>query len=176
MEIRHLSPDDLELIGDIDRSEQIDVGYTVENGELVSREVNWAVPNWSRRGPGDQTVRRHIDTWRPVLDRGGVLVGAFDGGVLAGLAVVEPEFEPPMAWLAFLHVGRPHRRRGAATALWAEAERIAGAAGANSIYVSATCSESAVGFYLSRHCVLASTPDPELFAAEPEDIHLIRPL
>lgn len=72
-----------------------------------------------------------------------------------GLAVVEPEFEPEMAWFAFMQVGRSHRRHGAATALWAETERVATASGSTSIYVSAMPSESAVGFYLSRGCVLA---------------------
>jgi hypothetical protein len=63
-----------------------------------------------------------------------------------------------------------------ATALWAEVERIAVASRAHTIYVSATPSESAVGFYLSMGCVLASTPHPELHAQEPEDIPLVRSL
>jgi hypothetical protein len=176
MEIRYLSADDLNLIGDIDRSEEIDVVYAVEDGELVSSAGNWVVPDWSKNGTGEHSVQQKIDACSPVLERGGVLLGAFEGDALAGLAVVEPEFEPGMAWLAFMHVGRSHRRRGAATALWAETARIAAAADANSIYVSATPSGSAVGFYLSKGCVLAPTPHPELHAEEPEDIHLIRSL
>jgi GNAT superfamily N-acetyltransferase len=176
MEIRRLPPESLRLISDIDRSEEVRVGYTVEDGALISHRVHWLVPNWSPSGLDEHSVQHQIETWRPVLGRGGMLLGAFDGETLAGLAIIEPVFEPGTAWLAFMHVGRPHRRRGAATALWTEAERIAAAAGANTIYVSATPSESAVGFYLSKGCVLASTPHPELHAREPEDIHLTRSL
>ncbi len=176
MEIRRLRPEDLKLIGDIDRSEDIGIGYSVENGELISVSVNWAVPRWSPSGSGEHSVQHQIDTWSPVLERGGVLLGAFDGAVLAGLAIVETEFEPGMTWLAFMHVGRSHRRRGVATALWTEAERIAAASDADTIYVSATRSESAVGFYLSRGCALAATPHPNLYAQEPDDIHLTRSL
>ena len=53
---------------------------------------------------------------------------------------------------------------------------IAVANGAESIYVSATPTESAVGFYLRQGCRLAHPVHPDLFAAEPEDIHLVRSL
>ena len=42
--------------------------------------------------------------------------------------------------------------------------------------MSATPTGSAVGFYLSRGCVLADPPHPQLFAEEPEDIHFVLPL
>ena len=103
------------------------------------------------------------------------LVASF-GRPVAGLAVVHPTFEPPLAWLALLHVSRPHRRTGAGTALWAEAARLAGEAGATSLYVSATSTGSAVGFYLAQGCRLADPVHPELFALEPVDVHLVRRL
>jgi hypothetical protein len=53
---------------------------------------------------------------------------------------------------------------------------IALADGAASIYVSATPTASAVGFYLRQGCRLAHPVHPDLFAAEPEDIHLVRSL
>lgn len=42
--------------------------------------------------------------------------------------------------------------------------------------VSATPSGSAVGFYTSRGCRVVDAPHPELFAKEPEDIHLTCPV
>jgi hypothetical protein len=44
------------------------------------------------------------------------------------------------------------------------------------MYVSAVPSGSAVGFYLSRGCELAEEPHRDLFAHEPEDIHLVCPI
>jgi predicted N-acetyltransferase YhbS len=104
--------------------------------------------------------------------RGGVLLGAFDAERTVGLAIVHPSFERLLAWLAFLHVSRSYRRKGAAQALWDAAVDISTAGGAESIYVSATPTESAVGFYLRQGCRLAQPVHPDLFAAEPDDIHL----
>ena len=84
--------------------------------------------------------------------------------------------EPGLAWLATLHVSRAHRRRGVASALWGAGVALAHEAGAGSLYVSATLTGSAVGFYLGRGCRLADPVHPELFAHEPEDIHLVCPL
>ena len=74
---------------------------------------------------------------------------------------------------ALLHVSRSYRRRGAATALWRAAADIAREAGATSMYVSATETGSAVGFYLRQGCRLADPVHPVLFEHEPEDIHLV---
>ncbi len=54
-----------------------------------------------------------------------------------------------------------------------EACDIARQAGSSQMYISSTPSASAVGFYLSQGCRLAEEVDPELYALEPEDIHLI---
>jgi len=48
--------------------------------------------------------------------------------------------------------------------------------GARQMYVSATPSENTIHFYQRRGCLLAALPDPELFALEPEDIHLVCPV
>lgn len=174
MEIRSLGTDDLAAaIGAVDRSEEVSIGYSVVDGALVARPVDWVVPPWSPTGAGEHSVGGHVEGLRPVLARGGVLLGAGHGGVLCGVAVVEPSFEPGLAWLAFLHVSRTHRRRGAGTALWDGAVRRAREAGAREVYVSATPTGSAVGFYLSRGCRLAAVPHRRLFAEEPEDVHLI---
>lgn len=108
------------------------------------------------------------------IDAGVVEQGAFDDDdELGGIAIVDPGFEPDLAWFAFLHVSRPRRRRGAASALWAESASIARDAGASAMYVSATPTGSAVGFYLRQGCRLADPVHPVLFADEPEDIHLV---
>jgi hypothetical protein len=41
------------------------------------------------------------------------------------------------------------------------------------MYISSIPSSSAVGFYLAQGCKLAEEVDAELYALEPEDIHLI---
>jgi hypothetical protein len=48
--------------------------------------------------------------------------------------------------------------------------------GADELYVSATESESAVGFYLSQGFRTTDIPNPQMFELEPKDIHMVRPL
>lgn len=175
-EIRLLDLGDIDLIGEIDRSEYMDIEYSMAGGRLVSRPVEFDIPTWHLQGTGDFSVAGVIEEWRPVVAAGAVLMGAFERDELLGLVIVERSLEPGLAWLAFLHVSRQHRRRGVATALWSAAEAVAAEADAESMYVSAAPSGSAVGFYLSRGCRLADPPHPELLAKEPEDIHLVCPI
>jgi len=176
IEIREFGADGIELIRQIDRSEHIDMQYSVRDGRLRSERVEFEVPQWDSEGHGDHSAERRITEFGPVVESGATLLGAFVDDVFAGIAIVDPLFEERTAWFAFLHVSRAYRRRGVASALWAAGARIAAAADATSIYVSATPSGSAVGFYTSRGCRLAATPHPALFAKEPEDIHLICPI
>ena len=173
IEVRTLGPGDVALVGEIDRSEHVELQYAVVDGRLTEQPPKMVdVPAWLKEGTGEHTVAAHIEFCASVLDEGGVLLGAFAGGEVLGLAIVNPSFEPPRAWLAFLHVSRPHRRKGAAQALWNAAAELARDEGATSIYVSATPTGSAVGFYLRQGCELADPVHPELFAHEPEDVHL----
>ncbi len=173
---RHLAPTDLYLIGEIDRSEHVSVEYVVVGERLTTNRIDWDIPTFDPTGTGEHSVHEQIEHWKPVIERGAALIGAFEGDQFRGLAIVDASFEPGLGWLAFLHVSRPFRRRGVATALWNEATRFAADAGADSMYVSAIRSGSAVGFYLSHGCTLTQTPHPILFKEEPEDIHLICPV
>ncbi len=176
IEIRELEADGIELIRQIDRSEQIDTLYTVKHGRLHRESVEIDVPPWDPEGHGEHSSTRRIAEFRPVVESGATLLGAFIDDQLAGIAIVDPTFEGETAWFAFLHVSGAYRRRGVATALWATGEKVAANADATSMYVSVTPSGSAVGFYTSRGCRLADPPHPALFAKEPEDIHLICPV
>lgn len=174
MEVRALGIEDLGILAGIDRSEHIDVQYSVEDGQLVERPVAMAnVPPWDPVGEGPDSVAAKVAFCRQCMEDGAELFAAYEGNELLGVAVVDGRLEPELAWLAFLHVSRPHRRRGVASALWDTALDIAKKAGARSMYVSATPTGSAVGFYLAHGCELADPVHPRLYAEEPEDIHLI---
>src|SRR3954452_21360470 len=178
MNVRRLEPSDVVLFASIDRSEHVEVQYRIEDGRLVEAPVVIAdIPTWDPADSGEHSVASHIAFCASVVADGAALLGAFDDdGELMGLATVHPTFEPGLAWLATLHVSRAHRRRGAASALWAAGGASARQAGARSLYVSATPTGSAVGFYLGRGCRLANPVHPQLFAEEPDDIHLVCPV
>jgi ribosomal protein S18 acetylase RimI-like enzyme len=172
--VRRLEPSDVVLVASIDRSEHVEVQYRIEDSRLVEAPVVMAdIPAWDPDGSGEHSVARHIAFCASVLADGATLLGAYDGDELMGLATVHPRFEPGLAWLATLHVSRAHRRRGAASALWEAGVALSLAVDARSLYVSATPTGSAVGFYLAHGCQLADPVHPKLFALEPEDIHLV---
>jgi GNAT superfamily N-acetyltransferase len=174
--LRRMPISELPRIREIDRSEHVTREYSIREGSLELRDADIRVPNWSPTGAGDHSVEANVRAWRPILERGGTLVGAFDADALAGFAIYRPRLSEDTANLAVLHVSRSHRRKGVASRLVEEVERLARADGARRLYVSATPSGSAVGFYQSRGFAPTDPPNPELFALEPEDIHMIKGL
>ncbi|MGH1491346.1 MAG: hypothetical protein ACRBK7_18430 [Acidimicrobiales bacterium] len=46
IDVRFLTPGDIGLRREIDRSEQLEVEYTVESGRLVSSKTDMYVPPW----------------------------------------------------------------------------------------------------------------------------------
>ena len=176
MKVIRLAPGDLQRVVEIDRSETVDHVFEVSGGELRSRAVERDVPSWHREGSGKHTVESVLGEWQPVVDAGAVLLGVEGQSALAGMAIVVPGWEPARSWLAFLYVTRAARRTGVAAVLWDECERLAVEAGAAELCVSSAPAGPAVRFYLSRGCILAPDPHPELVAKEPDDIQLVKRL
>ena len=173
IDLRVMAASEIERIGEVDRSEHVTREYVHRDGRLVGRAVDVRIPRWSAEGEGDTSVPGNVAIWRPFLDEGGRLIGAFDGGALVGFAIHRAEIAPGTANLAALYVSRPHRGLGIGARLAAEVIRLAREGGARRLYVSATPSQPTVDFYRSHGFVLAPEPDPVLFAREPLDIHLV---
>jgi len=171
-EVLHLPSGDLRRIGEVDRSERVTVQYVVQAGALEQRPVSWDVPAWPEDGADDFSVRGLVEKWGPILSGGGTLLGAVTGSSLIGFAIHRPDLSPGVSEIVALYVDQRARRGGVAGALLDEVERLARLAGARSLYVSATPSGSAVGFYLRKGFVLACPPNAKLAALEPEDIQM----
>lgn len=172
--IKQLPNEDISRAREIDRSERITTGYVFRNNVLETQIVDWDVPRWSDDPSSGFSAQSRIEGWGAVLDRGGILLGALDGDKLAGFAVLLPELSHGMAQLAALFVDRTYRRSGIASRLVAEVEKRAREAGAHKLYVSAIPSGSAVGFYLKWGFKPTHDVNEELFALEPDDIHMIK--
>jgi ribosomal protein S18 acetylase RimI-like enzyme len=171
--IRHMEASELDRIGEIDRSEHVTQEYSYQRGFLEPRTVEVVVPTWSRSGDHEHSVQGRVNAWQPILDQGGTLVGAFDAEIIAGFAIYQPHLVPGMANLSVLYVSRNYRRKGIASILAGEVARLARADGARRLYVSATPSGAAVGFYRSHGFEPTDEPNEALFALEPDDIHMI---
>lgn len=169
-EIRLLERRELDLLWSIDRAELIEHVYRHEEGELVRKAKHYDVKGWPPGEP-EHTMPRLVDCF----EHGGTFYGAFDGDALVGAAVLERRFigrARDQLQLVFLHVSRRSRSRGLGRRLFDRAAARARELGARRLYVSASPSENTIRFYLRRGCRVIDEVDPELFALEPEDIHL----
>jgi len=170
MNISILKRDEIPLIWQIDRREIVKNIYFLQNGKLVLKPDYFDMQGWP---PGE------AELYTPLLfdcyDRGGMFWGAFENDRLVGTAILETKFigsHSDTLQLKFLHVSREYRKHGLGTALFKMAVEKAKARRAKKLYVSATPSENTINYYSRLGCVLAEEIDPELFALEPEDIHL----
>ncbi len=171
MHLRPMALEELARVREIDVSESGSTVYTLVDGQLALTEETW------QRSPRSASQwQPYIEEWEALLQGPGVAIGAFAEGRLVGIAVLRYRLTEGMAQLAALFVDRAHRRQGIATTLTDEAIRRARGEGAKDLYVSATPSESAVGFYTRQGFTPAQTVDPQLYEREPEDIHLVRSL
>lgn len=171
---RQLGRDEIARIWEIDRREVIENIYYLEHGELVLKPEHYDVQGWP---PGDREL------YTPLLldcfDRGGWFHGLFAGERLVAAACLDSKLIGPrrdLLQLKELHVSREYRGRGLGRQLFQLASAEARRRGAKRLYISATPSEHTIHFYLQLGCRPIAQPDPELFALEPEDIHLECPL
>ena len=167
---RFLRRDEIPLIWQIDRREIVKNIYYLDNGKLVLKPSYFDIQGWP---PGE------AEHYTPILldcyDCGGIFWGAFEKDMLFGVAILESRFigsQQDTLQLKFLHVSRDYRKQGLGTQLFHLAVEKAKVLGAKKLYISATPSENTIDYYLRLGCVLAKEVDPELFALEPEDIHL----
>jgi predicted N-acetyltransferase YhbS len=167
---RELTRSEVPRYWDIDRREVIDNIYYLIDGKLVLKPEHYDVRGWP---PGE------AELYAPLLldcfDRGGWLYGVFDGDQLIAAVVLESKFigtHHDLLQLKALHVSSRYRDQGLGRHLFELAREKARSRGAKGLYISATPSEHTINFYLRLGCIVTSTPDPDLFALEPEDIHL----
>ena len=170
MIIRFLQRNEVPLVWQIDRSETIHNIYHLRDGELVLVLDYFDAQGWP---PGE------AEHYTPILldcfDRGVTFWGAFEGSNIVGTAILESKFigsNSDTLQLKFLHVSRGGRKQGLGRKLFKLAAEKAASLGAKKLYISATPSENTINFYTRLGCTLAIEIDPELFALEPEDIHL----
>jgi len=169
--LRALQRSEVAQVWRIDRSEVIHNIYVLIEGKLVLMPAYFDAKGWPS-GELEQTIPDLLDCF----DRGGWCWGAFDADQLVGVALLESKFigaANDQLQLKFLHVSSAYRQHGLGKQLFELARAEARIRGARWLYVSATPSENTIHFYQRRGCGLIEQPDPELFALEPEDIHLL---
>lgn len=168
--IRKLTHSELPSIWTIDRAEVIENIYYFRDGKLVLEPEHYDMQGWP---PGEP--EHYYPHLKDCFVRGGHFWGAFDGEKLVGVAVLESKFigsNQDTVQLKFLHASNGYRKQGLGRRLFTIAAEQAKVMGAAKMYISSTPSKNTVNFYFHLGCRLAQEVDAELFAFEPEDIHL----
>lgn len=168
---RSLDPDEIHLLATIDRSEVIDGRYAVVDGTLALSTLHHVVTGWYPCEVSDHVVRLHQG-----LAGGGCAFGARHGPDLVGLATLViggVGGDPLVMQLEPLHVSAAWRNQGIGKALVAMIADAARSLGATSLYISSIPTRNTVDAYMRMGAKVLERPDPDLFAQEPEDIHLV---
>jgi len=172
VDIRDLERSELSRVGEIDRTERIDVRFAQKGTELVAQLGKWNSGAWDPDGEGEHSVEEQRRALAYYAAAGGIARGAFATDRLVGIGMVVPHIRPAVAQLAYLHVSLAFRSTGIGSRLSDDLEMIARSAGDTEIVVTATPSENTVRFYLGRGYQPMAQPFAELFEREPDDIHM----
>jgi len=168
---REMSRDEVERVRELDVSEDGGVLFKQTGEDIEKFKSEWHRPRWDAA-----KCKSIAEAIISDLESGGVMLGAFEGELLVGVGVLRSRLEESVAELSGLWVSRNHRRRGIARHLASDIFRLAKEDGAREVYVSATASESAVGFYMNQGFRPTDKVNDELFRQEPEDIHMRKAL
>jgi len=170
MILRQLNREEIPSIFRIDRREVIHNVYHMRQGKLTLEPEFYDMQGFP---PGEP--EKYIPLMQACFDQGGGFLGGCDGDTLAGVVILANKWigsQHNQLQLEFLSVSAPYRKTGLGGMLFHKAVEMARQKGARKLYISATPSENTIHFYQHMGCRLAEEIDPDLFALEPDDIHL----
>jgi len=164
---------DFNTVNCIDRRDYSDTWCVVKNGAIVSEHREFKHPGFTVAHWNHMMSRFADNVQNGVI----ILFGAFDAGTLIGLSGLElkKQYGPEnnLFNIGPMWISEGYRRQGIGKQLFAMMKQEARNRNIKYLYVSATPVPATVKFYINEGCVLLNKPDPELFALELEDIHLV---
>ena len=143
-----------------------------KSGEEYALEDTPFIEDWS-----EEEKKQYIlnGGFHNVIRSGGSLFGAFIGNELIGFSLVTGEFigsKKQYLQLNNMHVSYEYRHKGIGKELFLLCVDTAKRSGVQKLYISAHSSEESQAFYKSMGCIHAEEIIPELYEAEPYDVHL----
>jgi GNAT superfamily N-acetyltransferase len=173
---RRLARADLPRLSEIDRTERIEALYVQRGQHLERMEGSWSATRWSSDGDGAGSVGAKRAECEQLIDRGAVVLGAFDGSRLAGMGSSFPTSGRGSRNSHSCTSANGPRAPGIGRQLVDQLEHIARDAGDAAMVVSATPTENTERIYLGRGFAPLAAPLPELYELEPEDVHMSKRL
>jgi GNAT superfamily N-acetyltransferase len=165
LNLTDLSPD---MLTHFIRRQEVKKTWRKINNEWVLID-NPFVADW------DENFRKQLineDFPQAVNSGGALFAGFYSGKLIAFFAVDGKPLRKQYAWLVFAHVSADFRHLGVGRKLFMLSAEFARTIGAKKMYISALSSEETQAFYRAMGCTNAEEIIPELFDAEPFDVHL----
>jgi serine/threonine-protein kinase len=167
LDLSDLSPD---MLKSFHRYKEVKKSWRKIDGEWVLID-NPYIEDW------DDDFKNKIITedFPQAIKSGGAVFGAYDDGKLIGFFALDGNLigsEKQYAWLVLCHVSAEYRHHGIGKKLFNLAVEVARGLGTPKMYISANSSEESQAFYRAVGCVHAEEIIPELFEAEPYDVHM----
>ncbi|QNO14560.1 GNAT family N-acetyltransferase [Alkalicella caledoniensis] len=170
MYYRVLTKEENYKLQEINRREIAEKIYLYIEGKLVLKERFYDIKGWH-----PQEVEKYIGVLNQIHERGGYIIGAFDGDIICGIAALDNVFfGQSKAYLNFdkLYVSYEYRGKGIGRKLMEICCQKAKELGAKKLYVSSSEFENTVNFYIGMGCTIVEEYIKEKQELEPEDIHL----
>ncbi|WP_353165793.1 GNAT family N-acetyltransferase [Acinetobacter sp.] len=170
---RPLQHTEIDLIWQqIDRKELITSMYQQQGQQLQHVDCFYDVQTWDQHHlENDPPLIKHL------CQQGAICIGGFNpSSQLIAVQVVSNQRitdYPQAKLLQYFYVDADHQGYGIGSQLMQTAATSAKQLGAKQLYISATPTQRTVDFYLKQGAKLLENPDQQLWALEPEDIHLI---
>lgn len=167
---RDLLATELPRLAEIDRSEEIRSVYVLQDDKLALVRHEESVEGFTNEEFEELVARQ-----AKLLATGGKVIGAFENELLVGIASAENQLRGQQhnyCKMDILYVSKQERGKGIAKQLLEKIKTVAQGFGATYLYISATPTQYTVDFYLAQGAQLATEIDQELWALEPDDIHL----
>lgn len=164
-----LDRNEIEKLGEIDRSELVEYNYRCRDGKLELFNYYYDIQGFG------ENLQKHKENLYQLYDRGGTIFGAFDGSNLVGISSLDNKFrgrKNDMLQLAFLHVSKDYRKKGIGKKLIELAKKRAAELGAKRLYISGSPIKNTIEFYMANGCKPVNEVEKDLFELEPEDIHM----
>jgi len=168
--IRNLEKHEVERMREIDRSEEIFGIYQFRNNQL-----NLVSHRESVLGFEHNELKAIINRQIKLIENSGQVFSAFYAEKMIAIASVENKKRGLLlnyCKMDILYVSKRYQGKGVASQLVDACKQAAKNFGADKLYISATPTKNTVDFYLKRGALPVKELDQELFAQEPEDIHL----
>ncbi|MBV7330824.1 GNAT family N-acetyltransferase [Chloroflexi bacterium TSY] len=179
MNYREMTVDEISRIGEVNREEVIEAEYVAEpdgSGFGIVAKLRHLDPPKRNPAWGKVGTEKRIRIWKPALDQGGCMIGAFHQDRLTGFVILGPARSDQSAEIVALFIDRDFRRKGIGSELMDRAVKKAQDREILALYLYANPTVASANFYLKKGFDITGLISKQIVANLPGDILMAKRL